>query len=583
MVLDRRRFLAFSLAGVGSLAVVPRARAQLPGPFFATATTEYAAAFTTASNGDLWPSCWADDDELYAANGDGQGFGEEPMADIVVNRISGTPETGLSGQRLAAGDAICRVYADSARYNRKPTGMLAVDGNGDGRDELYLAVQDLRKSPSDKAFDDAPNATVVRSDDYGRTWHAPAQPMFSDHVFTTIMFLDFGRSQENARVLGPEDAGFAYAYGLDHNWRQSYSGTVPSPTALHLARVPRAAVQDRSAWRFYAGTGPDGAPRWSPAVEDRVPVLRDERRLYTDLIGQGRKNLTVISQGGVVYNAPLRRFIYTSWSEYTFEFYEAPTPWGPWRWFLSKDFGAQPWFGGPGRVHYEPTPSGHEVPKVDRAPQAAGCPGPKNGGYACTAPSKFVSADGTRMWLQSNWFLGVACGAPNYGFSVRRFDVAPRALGFAGAPTPPDNLARVPGAVVIEKSAHFGRGDYLNNGVRQESEDSFDGSRKPLDFWGYLWDRAYVVGRVVYTTGRMFTDGGWFAADLTVQVRQGGRWVPVAGQTVAPAYPYTASAGEHRSYTFTFEPVRADGVRIVGVPGGTATFTSIAELEVYSG
>jgi hypothetical protein len=41
--------------------------------FFATAFTEYYGALATASDGDLWPSCWA---------------------------ITGTPEARISGERL---------------------------------------------------------------------------------------------------------------------------------------------------------------------------------------------------------------------------------------------------------------------------------------------------------------------------------------------------------------------------------------------------------------------------------------------------------------------------------------------------
>ncbi len=43
------------------------------------------------------------------------------------------------------------------------------------------------------------------------------------------------------------------------------------------------------------------------------------------------------------------------------------------------------------------------------------------GGYATTIPSKFISADGKTMWVQSN--LYIPCGAPvgNYAFSLRKF------------------------------------------------------------------------------------------------------------------------------------------------------------------
>lgn len=45
----------------------------------------------------------------------------------------------------------------------------------------------------------------------------------------------------------------------------------------------------------------------------------------------------------------------------------------------------------------------------------------------------------------------------------------------------------------------------------------------------------------------------------------------------------TRTAGPIKTYALRFPPAVGDGIRIVGPPGGTSYFTSIAELEVYSG
>ena len=180
---------------------------------------------------------------------------------------------------------------------------------------------------------------------------------------------------------------------------------VADPDRLYLGRVPQASVQDRSAWEFFAGMA-GSRPTWTSDIAGKAPVLDDTRRLYPNLrpggVG-GPENLSVISQGGVVWNAPLRRYIYTSWSEYTFEFYEAPAPWGPWNLFLHHDAGCYPWFG---------------LPKSGQTD-----PGPKNGGYGCTIPSKFISADGLSMWVQSNWWVDNDAGTDDYRFCLRRMDV----------------------------------------------------------------------------------------------------------------------------------------------------------------
>jgi hypothetical protein len=538
---------------------------------FSTAAVDDRSPVRTDSGGDLWANCWADDGNLYAANGDGRGFGEPPGFDIAVSRVVGTPDTGITGERLAAADDLGPIWGDPAQYNRKPTGMVCVDGDGDGQDELYLAIQDLRLPPCPPCFNDAPNASISRSDDYGETWEATSEPMFTDHRFTTIFFLDYGQSGEHVSVLGPDASRYVYAYGLDWNWRDSFSDTVPDPTRLYFGRVPKDAIQNRSEWEFFAGTDRRGRPTWTQSMSERVPVLQDERRVYPTLRGDDINNMTVLSQGSVVYNEPLDRYIYTSWTEYTFEFYEAPEPWGPWTLFMRKDFGGYPWFG----------------ESDDPA-----CAGPKNGGYATVVPSKFISADGRRMWLQSDWWVGVGCGENNYQFTLRELSVEPRRHTVAtNQPDPANNLAIMgKGVTPIEKSAHFGNNDFYNDGITNQSEDSWDRENKDLDFWGYTWDRNYNFDRVAYTTGQMFGDGGWFRSHdggLRVQVRQHVpqldeyRWVDVTGLSISPEYPFSAEAGPFKTFTFRFDDIRGEGIRIIGPPGGEAFFTSIAEMEVY--
>lgn len=487
------------------------------------------------NHGDLWPNCWSDDDEVYTAYGDGVGFGGQ-FSDIGVAKISGMPGQ-LSGSQLAT--EVSQVWTGD--HTRKPTGMACVDGT------LYLAVQDLAFD-----FNDAPAATIAKSTDRGKTWEWDRQaPMFGDSAFTTVMFLDYGKGYAEA----PDD--YVYAYGLDHNWRDSFNDRVPDPVDLYLGRVPRDQVMDRSAWTFVSGLDGSGEPTWSSDIGQRSPVMHDDRHIYQDVFTDGRvENTTVLGQGGVVYNKGLDRYLYTSWTEYTFEFYESPTPWGPWRHFETKDFGGYTWT--------------HD----------------KHGGYATTIPSKYISADGTSMWLQSN-VCPCGGGFPDgdhwaYTFSLRQLSLEPfTATEPDNDPDPGRNLAAEPGTVGDERATHFGNTGYYNDGALDQSEDDWNDERKPASWWGYTWPRQYTMDKVVYTTGKMFGDGGWFAADLRVQVRQNHEWVDAGTATITPAYPYDASAGENRTYTIEFPAIAGDGVRIIGAPGGDRTFTSIAELAVH--
>jgi hypothetical protein len=525
---------------------------------FATVELEYGASVATESDGDLWPCAWADDGSVYTANGDGAGFSDGSFEDIVVNRVVGDVASGLTGERLAAGRAVSPIWGDPALVNAKPTGIVAVDGDGDGRDELYLAVQDLPGVSSPEAFDRAPAASIVRSDDRGRTWVATRAPMFTDHVFTTVMFLDFGRSNGGSRALGPDDAPYVYAYGLDGNWRASYGGHVPDPQDLYLARVGADRIQDRSAWRFFAGRDPDGRPLWSSDIDRRVAVLTDRRRLYpeTDAFGVGGQ--PVIGQGGVVYNAPLGTYFFSSWSEYTFQLYAADRPWGPWRLFHEQDFGPFPWRG----------------PRDEH---------PRHGGYGTTIPSRYISADGRTMWLQSNWFWRAdAYSGNSYHFSLRRLRVTPFDTREPENPVAPDaNLASpATGAVPAVSMCHGGNLGVLNDGTTERSEDSWNGRRRKVDHWGYRWPRRLTLDTVVLTSGPRDYNSGWFAETPRVQARVGARWVDVPSM-VEPRYPADPTATGYRRYAFRFAPLAADGIRVVGAPAGDDAYTTVSELEVY--
>jgi hypothetical protein len=428
-------------------------------------TTVESKGMPSASDGDLWPSCWAGNGNLYTANGDGKGFSlDTEFADIAVSEVKGEPGS-LSGTTIARGDQVGSIWSGGG-YNRKPTGMVCVG------DTMYLAVQDLALD-----FNDVPAATILKSTDHGRTWTwDKSKPMVADHVFTTIWFADYGKGGAAA----PD--GYVYAYGLDGNWRDSFDDTVADPQSVYLARVPKSKVQDRTAWEFFAGSNDRGKPSWSSKLDDRRPVLTDQRRLYAQTYGTNASNLSTISQGGVTYLAAQQRYVYTSWTEYTFEFYEAPTPWGPWKHFLSKDFGGYPWSTS------------------------------KYGGYGVTIPSKFVQPDGKTMYLQANV---CPCGGGGIGTSVYNFNLRKLVLT-PGSDAPATELAQ----------------------------------------------------------------GGYFTGRPRVQVKVDGSWVEVGAQSVSPAYPGDASAGANTTYTLTFPTVETDGIRVIGLPGGTRSFTSVAEVAV---
>jgi hypothetical protein len=172
---------------------------------------------------------------------------------------------------------------------------------------------------------------------------------------------------------------------------------------------------------------------------------------------------------------------------------------------------------------------------------------------------------------------------PNYHYSLRKLTVEPFVPSSPG--NEPDGQANLAitskGVAPIEKSTHFGQTQVYNDGQRDLGEDSFDREDKTVDFWGYTWPQAYSMNRVVYTTGNIFPDGGWFSDRLRVQIRRDFEWHDVQGQELSPRYAFDETVRPFQSFAMTFEETWGDGVRITGTPGGSNHFTSISELEVY--
>lgn len=516
--------------------------------FFATVYIEDSSSYNTRSDGDLWPYAWSDDDILYLANGDGKGFDlNGPWADIVLSKItSGSPDKfNIKGERIYPSTPLGQVWNDKSIYNRKPTGMISVDG------VLYLAVQDLGYVPGPRQFNGVPSATIIRSEDKGLTWTwDETKPMFDDYTFTTIFFLDYGKdSQDNIFD------NYVYAYGLDYNWRYSASGNVPHPTNLYLARIPKDGLQDVSKWEFYAGDLQGNASWSAPGdISSKKPVLTDERQLYRDLIKGRARSQTPIAQGSIVYNKGLNRYIYLSWTEFTFEFYEAPTPWGPWRHFFSREYLAFD-------SEYKWNNFAH-------------------GGYATVAPSKYISPDGRTMWVNSNTFVG---GINVYSLSFRKLILNPYQPSAPENKKSDVNLAlpnNSENATPISKATRLGLRNKLNDGVVDVRDDSFNNKKNDHDYWGITWTKAYNMNEVIYYTGKITEYGGWFK-DFKVQVRQNQEWIDVENLHIDPTYTFNANVPSFTPIRIKFKDTWGDGVRIIGIPGGIYQYTSIAELEVY--
>jgi hypothetical protein len=281
-----------------------------PSPVIAKLTWAPASTIVRqAYDCDCWPLTWADDDDLYAAYGDGYGFEPRVPAKLSLGlaRIAGSP-TGFTGVNLRSPTL---EQQGSGRAGKKASGLLMVDG------VLWMWARN------------AGNAQLAWSADHCQSWQ------WSDWKFTTSFgcptFLNFGKNYAGARDE------HVYTYSPDAE--DAYS---PADRMV-LARVPKDRLADRSAYEFFQGLCAPDQPLWTPEIRERGAVFTHPGRCY---------------RSGISYNAGLRRYL---WCQILpgddprfrggFGIYDAPEPWGPW----TTVFFTEEWDVGPGETSSFPT------------------------------------------------------------------------------------------------------------------------------------------------------------------------------------------------------------------------------------
>lgn len=182
------------------------------------------------------------------------------------------------------------------------------------------------------------NASIVRSDDGGKTWTNPwgrtsangaAPPwnstlnryraMFPGQRFAAPFFIQYGPG--NTQTV---DRANRYLYAVSNDG-YAYNGNY-----LHLGRVPLNKIQDASAWQFYHGRIGGAGRYWTSAVAGATRVLHATNGLsqpaiqYVPALGRYLLVTFAYSQAGTDFPTAAE-------TPYThLEFYSAPKPWGPW-------------------------------------------------------------------------------------------------------------------------------------------------------------------------------------------------------------------------------------------------------------
>lgn len=277
-----------------------------PSPVIARMIFDDTSARTEAPGSDIWPITWAADDHLYTPWGDGGGFGgtnAKGRVSLGFARVVGG-KRDYRGENIAGGiDA-----PHPAPFTGKSEGVLALG------DTLYLWRDGDKSSLEYFKF-----AELWRSDDSGATWRECG-------VRFSKSGGDFGAG--DAGIFAPAFCQFGKAYsGARDEFVYSYAPDIIDPThwnvrlpgRINLLRVPRAKIESKADYEFFAGVDAGGRPRWTKRAAERKPTWHDT--------AQGTHRVAVS------YNPVLKRYLLTTitidrsgWMS----LYDAPEPWGPW-------------------------------------------------------------------------------------------------------------------------------------------------------------------------------------------------------------------------------------------------------------
>jgi len=254
--------------------------------------------YTTAAVGsDLWPVTWGPDDHLYAAWGDGGGFGgsdTDGRVPLGFARIEGSPEN-WRGVNVNGGKN--PEHPSSFPQKGKTTGIAFVDG-------VWYATVSLQNG----TWPDVDHM-LAWSTDKGATWTS-ADWLFPKGRgnFQPAKFVTFGRDYSGVPAAL---AAFVYICGP----RQSADRG--SGNHLYLARWPRNRLRERAGSEFFHGVDAAGRARWVAESAEAQPVFTDPRG---------------VTPGSIVYDPGLERFLLTCFHAGPGQLglFDAPNPWGPW-------------------------------------------------------------------------------------------------------------------------------------------------------------------------------------------------------------------------------------------------------------
>ncbi|HEY4788103.1 MAG TPA: DUF4185 domain-containing protein [Bacteroidales bacterium] len=266
------------------------------------------------TDGDLWFSTWAGDDNVYSGWGDGKGplIDKEPVpwVDCGVVRLTGDFPY-ISAKTMYRGD-----LTPPLEKNDKPSSFIYFDSCLYGQFHSPLG--------------DARIGYLSRSSDFGATWkrigyfderkkcsdNASPWTKANNSPFRCMFFINMGKEYN----LNNDE--YVYALGIGKEWHWMSLG-------VYLTRVKKDSFTKYEAYEYFRGLDEMAQPIWSKKQEEASPL----------------KGLITMGQGSAIYHPGINRFLFMTDKD----LFDAPNPWGPWTYAGSWTS----WMNQPGRKEWQ--------------------------------------------------------------------------------------------------------------------------------------------------------------------------------------------------------------------------------------
>jgi hypothetical protein len=357
----------------------------------------FKSGFSKNRVGDTWYPSWAADDKMYSPFTDGSC----PRLDGSYDISYSNNEQATTGQAVIEGDdpTNIKIYslgiekASPAPYEgRYPCGSLVYDS------VWYYGTYCLGPAPGAKYGDKiynwpwlGPFVGFRYSTDKGRSWKecplTPDNPLFGETgkygypvKIGSPHFVDFGKNMQ----YSPDGKAYLLAHGADINdkFPRFNNHSWINGDQIYLIRVTPSIenINDISKYEFYAGKNKSGNPIWTNDFKKIKPLL------------EWNNNMGCVT---ATYNPYLKKYIMCitdgmSGKEMNTYLLEADSLTGDWKIITyMKNFGEQTYF--------------------------------------VNIPSKFISKNGTTMWLlySGNWQGETKMNPPgsHYGMVLQKIEL----------------------------------------------------------------------------------------------------------------------------------------------------------------